>query len=61
MTQSTQPSAAATDIECIVAAILTVAACGAAGMYPDEVVKRYAQLLDNLRAVGSYLNPAPPP
>jgi hypothetical protein len=61
MTQSTQPPVAETDIECIVAAILAVAACGAAGMYPDEVVKRYAKLLDDLRAVGGYLNPAPPP
>jgi hypothetical protein len=61
MTQSTQPLVAETDIECIVAAILTAAACGAAGMYPEEVVKRYATLLDHLRTVGGYLNPAPPP
>jgi hypothetical protein len=49
------------DIECIIAAILTVAACGGAGMYPEEVVKRYAALPQNLRAVGGYINPAPPP
>jgi hypothetical protein len=61
MTQSTQPPVVETDIDCIVAAILTVAACGAAGMYPDEVVKRYAKLLDHLRAVGGHLNPARPP
>jgi hypothetical protein len=61
MTQSTQTPITETDIECIVAAILTVAACGAAGMYPEEVVKRYSNLLDHLRTVGGYLNPAPPP
>lgn len=59
MAQSTQVPYA--DTECIVAAILTVAACGAAGMYPEEVVKRYAKLLEHLRAVGGYINPAPPP
>jgi hypothetical protein len=57
----TQSPIAETDIECIVAAILTAAACGAAGMYPEEVVKRYANILAHLRTVGGYLNPAPPP
>jgi hypothetical protein len=61
MTQSTDPLVAETDIECIVTAILTAAACSAAGMCPEEVVKRYAKLLNHLRAVGGYLNPAPPP
>jgi hypothetical protein len=59
MSQSAQPSYA--DTECIIAAILTIAACGTAGTYTDDVIKRYAQLLDHLRAVGGYSNPAPPP
>jgi hypothetical protein len=58
MAQSTQVPY--TDIECVIAAILTVAACGTAGTYTDDVIKRYAQLLDHLRAVGGYINPAPP-
>jgi hypothetical protein len=57
MTQSAQTPIAETDIECIVAAILTMAACGTA----EEVVKRYAKLLDDLRTAGGYLNPATPP
>ena len=57
----TQSPIAETDIECIVAAILTAAAYGTVGMCPAEVIKRYAKLLNHPRDAGGYLNPASQP
>jgi hypothetical protein len=47
-----------TDLECIVAALLTAASLGASGGSPDQTITQYAQILDTLRANGGYLNPS---
>jgi hypothetical protein len=49
-----------TDLECIVADLLTAASLGASGGSPDQTITQYAQILDTLRDNGGYLNPRSP-
>jgi hypothetical protein len=45
-------------MECLIAAILTVASAGADTFQPKSIVKRYADVLEQLRqCAGSYVNP----
>jgi hypothetical protein len=46
-----------TQMECIIAAILTVASAGADTFQPESIVERYADILERLRkCAGSYVN-----
>jgi len=47
-----------TQLECLVAAILTVAVTGTEGISAEWAVKRYAQTLERLRAMGGPVNPS---
>jgi hypothetical protein len=55
----TQGAGDAQQLECIVAAILTAASIGASGNSPEIAVKRYAEILQRLRAAGGPVHPNP--
>ena len=48
-----------TQMECLIAAILTVASAGTDSFLPKSIVKRYSDLLEHLRqSAGTYINPS---
>jgi len=45
-------------MECVIAAILTVGSAGADTLLPQSIVKRYSEVLEQLRqTAGTYVNP----
>ena len=47
-------------MNCLIAAILTLASAGADTFLPESIVKRYADILEQLRyGARDYVNPSP--
>jgi hypothetical protein len=48
------------ELECIIAAILTVASLDGTGHVPNQTVLRYKQIIDELRRAGGPVHPLQP-